>query len=143
MTNIVQQGQDPEDEQYKSSEDEDFDPEAAARDIDNNVSSEDDAELRTVSKAVGKRSKKRVTFDDELGSGDEETIQELNKTRRSKRANGDDDDDEAGGPGGEIKTRAQRRAEYVARASNSVSSCTDTIAGKTSAPNSARHTVRM
>lgn len=116
MTNIVQQGQDPEDEQYKSSEDEDFDPEAAARDIDDNVSSsEDDAELRTVSKAVSKRSKKRVTFDDELGSGDEETIQQLNRTRRSKRANSDDDDndDEAGGPGGEIKTRAQRRAEYV------------------------------
>lgn len=95
------------DDEYKSSEDEDFNPDAVEAPADEDLSSDDD-EAPQPKKASRKR-KKAQPDAQELDSGDEATITELRKAKKSKA----DDDEDSGGEGGLIKTRAQRRAEYV------------------------------
>jgi hypothetical protein len=96
------------DEEYKSSEDEDFNPDTVEAPPDEDLSSDED-EAPQQQKKVSKKRKKAQTDAQELDSGDEATITELRKTKKSKA----DDDEDSGGEGGLIKTRAQRRAEYV------------------------------
>ncbi|KAI5208890.1 hypothetical protein AUEXF2481DRAFT_41540 [Aureobasidium subglaciale EXF-2481] len=97
------------DEEYKSSEDEDFNPEAVDAPQDEDLSSSED-EAPQAKKAPKKR-KKAQTDVEELDSGDEATITEL---RRSKKRKAHDDED-SGGEGGLIKTRAQRKLEMQER----------------------------
>ena len=95
------------DEEYKSSEDEDFNPDAVDAPPDEDLSSDDDEAPQP--KKVSRKRKKTQADAEELDSGDEATITELRKAKKSKA----DDDEDSGGEGGLIKTRAQRRAEYV------------------------------
>ncbi|KAH8737856.1 bucentaur or craniofacial development-domain-containing protein [Ilyonectria robusta] len=100
-----------EEEQYASSEDSDFAPDAAADQASDHSGSEDDGDKPT---------KKRKPVDDvdaaDAGydnSGDEAIIKKGEK-RRKKRSKRVDEDDE-GGEGGLIKTRRQRAAEKEER----------------------------
>ncbi|KAH0293569.1 BCNT-domain-containing protein, partial [Aureobasidium sp. EXF-3399] len=95
------------DEEYKSSEDEDFNPDAVDAPPDEDLSSDEDEAPQP--KKVSTKRKKTQADAEELDSGDEATITELRKAKKSKA----DDDEDSGGEGGLIKTRAQRRAEYV------------------------------
>ena len=95
------------DDEYKSSEDEDFNPDAVEAPPDDDLSSDEDEAPQP--KKVSKKRKKAQTDAEELDSGDEATITELRKAKKSKAV----DDEDSGGEGGLIKTRAQRRAEYV------------------------------
>jgi hypothetical protein len=95
------------DEEYKSSEDEDFNPDAVEAPPDDDLSSDEDEAPQP--KKVSKKRKKAQIDAEELDSGDEATITELRKAKKPKA----DDDEDSGGEGGLIKTRAQRRAEYV------------------------------
>ncbi|KAH7406991.1 bucentaur or craniofacial development-domain-containing protein [Phaeosphaeria sp. MPI-PUGE-AT-0046c] len=105
-------------EKYDESQDEDFNPDDAARDAEASSSSdEDDAPA----KATQRSGKRKAPVDDELDSGDEVTIQAARKKKSRKQKKGkkrqDDDDDEilSDGEGGLIKTRAQRRVEQIER----------------------------
>lgn len=97
-------------EDYNSASDEDFRPEAqdANEDQDRLSSSESDANAK---EPKPKKRKSAPTADEtDLGfdnSGDEATIQ---KGRKKRRPLLDEDD---GGEGGLVKTRAQRRLEWV------------------------------
>ncbi|CAD0106371.1 unnamed protein product [Aureobasidium uvarum] len=97
------------DDEYKSSEDEDFNPDEVEAAQDEDLSSDEDEAPQP--KKASKKRKKAQTDADELDSGDEATITEL---RKAKKPKGDDDED-SGGEGGLIKTRAQRRAEKQER----------------------------
>jgi hypothetical protein len=105
------------DEKYHESSDEDFNPAAAAASDESSSSASED-EGAAVKPAKGKR-KRKVLEPDELDSGDEITIEaaQRGKAKRRKGAKADEDDlllsDDEGGEGGLIKTRAQRRVEYV------------------------------
>lgn len=95
------------DDEYKSSEDEDFNPDEIDAPQDEELSSDED-EAPQPKKASRKRNKAQQDAE-ELDSGDEATITELRKAKKSKT----DEDEDSAGEGGLIKTRAQRRAEYV------------------------------
>ncbi|KAI4747475.1 BCNT-domain-containing protein [Aureobasidium sp. EXF-12298] len=97
------------DEEYKSSEDEDFNPDSVEAPPDDDLSSDEDEAPKP--KKVSKKRKKAQTDAEELDSGDEATITELRKAKKPKA----DDDEDSGGEGGLIKTRAQRRAEKQER----------------------------
>jgi hypothetical protein len=97
------------DEEYKSSEDEDFNPDAVEAPPDEDLSSDDEDAPQQQQKRTSKKRKKAQTDAEELDSGDEATITELRKAKKSKA----DEDEDSSGEGGLIKTRAQRRAEYV------------------------------
>jgi hypothetical protein len=102
---------------YHESSDEDFNPTAAPAD-DSASSSEDEDAATKPAKAKGKR---KAPADEELDSGDEVTIEQVRKRKAKKRKGQKVDDDELvlsddeGGEGGLVKTRAQRRVEYVLR----------------------------
>ena len=106
------------DDEYKSSEDEDFNPDAVEAPPDDDLSSDDD-EAPQQQKKVSKKRKKAQTDAEELDSGDEATITELRKAKKPKA----DDDEDSGGEGGLIKTRAQRRAEYVVSVATPITQC--------------------
>lgn len=100
----------PDEEDYKSDEDEDFNPDAAPADGDEvSSSSEDEAEDSS------KRTKKRKEVAEDLdfnNSGDEATISKSKrKKKRRKGIDADQEDEGSGGEGGLIKTRAQRAVE--------------------------------
>ncbi|KAI5274547.1 BCNT-domain-containing protein [Aureobasidium subglaciale] len=97
------------DEEYKSSEDEDFNPEAVDAPQDEDLSSSED-EAPQAKKAPKKRKKAQANAE-ELDSGDEATITELRQSKKRKA----DDDEDSGGEGGLIKTRAQRKLEKQER----------------------------
>ena len=107
----------PQDEEYDSNEDEDFNPEdapAADDDVSASSDSEDeDDNAPTAKKAKAKTAKRKVPekIDEELDSGDEATIKE----RKRKRRKGKDGEEDSGGEGGLIKTRAQRLVEKAER----------------------------
>lgn len=122
---------DVEDEQYDSEEDEDFQlDDAAGGNDDDDSSSDSDDETGPGEPATKKRKagKRQDAADEELGSGDEATIQKA-KTKKAKGkkqkksgAKGDDeddeddvdfDDDEEGGAGGFVRTRAMKMRTYV------------------------------
>lgn len=104
-------------EKYDESQDEDFNPDAAAHGGEASSSSdEDDAPAKTTQRS-GKR---KAPVDDELDSGDEVTIQAARKKKSKKQKKGkkgQDEEDEllSDGDGGLIKTRAQRRVEQIER----------------------------
>ncbi|KAK6007145.1 hypothetical protein QM012_006153 [Aureobasidium pullulans] len=97
------------DDEYKSSEDEDFNPDEVDAPQDEDLSSDDDEAPQP--KRASKKRKKAQQDAEELDSGDEATIKELKKAKKSKT----DDDEDSAGEGGLIKTRAQRRAEKQER----------------------------
>ncbi|KAH0356644.1 BCNT-domain-containing protein, partial [Aureobasidium melanogenum] len=97
------------DDEYKSSEDEDFNPDEVDAQQDEDLSSDEDDAPQP--KKASKKRKKAQQDAEELDSGDEATITELKKAKKSKA----DDDEDSAGEGGLIKTRAQRRAEYQER----------------------------
>jgi hypothetical protein len=99
---------------YHESSDEDFNPTAVAVDEPSSSDDEDDAPAKP---AKG-RAKRKAVADDELDSGDEVTIEAARKRKAKKRkgAKAREDDDlllSDDGDGGLVKTRAQRRVEYV------------------------------
>lgn len=96
-----------EDEEYASSEDSDFAPDAAG-----DQASEQSADEDEVEKPKTKRD--RSDGNDDAGydnSGDEAIIEKGKKRRKRAKAKGESFDDEEGGEGGLIKTRRQRAAE--------------------------------
>ncbi|KAG9695409.1 BCNT-domain-containing protein, partial [Aureobasidium melanogenum] len=97
------------DDEYKSSEDEDFNPDEVDAQQDEDLSSDEDDAPQP--KKASKKRKKAQQDAEELDSGDEATITELKKAKKSKA----DDDEDSAGEGGLIKTRAQRRAEKQER----------------------------
>ncbi|KAG9596865.1 BCNT-domain-containing protein, partial [Aureobasidium melanogenum] len=99
---------DPDDE-YKSSEDEDYNPDEIEAPQDEDLSSDEDEALQP--KKPSRKRKKAQQDVEELDSGDEATITELKKAKKSKP----DEDEDSAGEGGLIKTRAQRRAEKQER----------------------------
>ncbi|KZF24040.1 BCNT-domain-containing protein [Xylona heveae TC161] len=110
-------------EEYISSEDEDYNPEAVNGEADGGEESESSSEDEQAPGAGKKpsRPKKRKSGPtendeqaEELDSGDEATIRKGAKRRKQRKAGGkdqDDEEDDEGGEGGLIKTRAQRAAE--------------------------------
>jgi glucan-binding YG repeat protein len=103
-------------EAYNSSEDGDFNPDAAEAEAppDEDVSSsEDDDTTPQPKRAPPKKRKKPQTNVQELDSGDEATITELKRSKKLKTHGEQNEEQDSGGEGGLIKTRAQRRAEYV------------------------------
>ncbi|KAG9526237.1 BCNT-domain-containing protein, partial [Aureobasidium melanogenum] len=97
------------DDEYKSSEDEDFNPDEVEAPQDEDLSSDEDEAPQP--KKPSRKRKKAQQDAEELDSGDEATITELKKAKKSKP----DDDEDSAGEGGLIKTRAQRRAEKQER----------------------------
>ena len=104
-----------EDDVDDTASDEDFNPDAAPQD-EGESSSEDEAAPGTsqARKPKGKRQRDDDTIDAELDSGDEATIQERRYNKRRKGGSDVDfsSDDEAC-QGGFVRTRAQRRNEWV------------------------------
>jgi len=97
-------------EDYASSEDEDFNPitaEVREEDISSSSDDEDTNDTKTKIRKVPK--KRKQTDEDDLDSGDEATIKESRRKKKRK----EDADEDSGGEGGLVKTRAQRAAEYV------------------------------
>jgi hypothetical protein len=110
------------DENYHESSDEDFNPAADAADASSSEDGEDDVPDAPVLNTSTRKRKRKALSPAELDSGDEKTIEAAQKKRaRKNKGNAATEDgdilfseDEAG-EGGLIKTRAQRRVEYVAR----------------------------
>lgn len=114
---LAQSNPDPEDADYKSSEDSDFDPTTGGGGADDDAaSSASEAEdADSISKpTTGKKGKKRKgeTEAEDLGfenSGDEATIR---RGKKKKKRKGDEEvEDEEGGEGGVVKTRSMRAVE--------------------------------
>lgn len=113
VAHIISEISSHDEEEYNTSEDEDFNPELAAK-ADAELSSSEDEAI-----AGGKASKRQRKGEAELDSGDEAMIQQLDKAKRRKRKGKAPDEDEGiivfsddeGGEGGLIKTRAQRQQE--------------------------------
>jgi hypothetical protein len=121
---------DLDDEQYDSSDDEDFTLDQAAGEDDAELSSSDDeGETATGEPAAKKRKTKAKTGDAgagaedaELDSGDEAMIRKAEKRKRKKKAgkkgaaddvDDEDFDDDEGGAGGFVRTRAMKMRMYV------------------------------
>ncbi|KAM5351429.1 hypothetical protein ACJ41O_004152 [Fusarium nematophilum] len=102
------------DEQYASSEDSDFAPDAAQDQASDHLDSDDDDD-----KATNKRSRPVDDSDAaEAGyynSGDEAIIKKGEKRRKKTQAKAGREEEEEGGEGGLIKTRRQRAAEKEER----------------------------
>ena len=117
MSKVVEPEPEPpeeEVEEYNENEDEDFAPEEANDDENVSSSSEDEEDAGTAKPAPKKRGKrKNVDIDGDLDSGDEATIKE--RKRKKRRKDGGAQDEDSGGPGGLIRTRAQRVAEKEER----------------------------
>jgi len=111
----------PDDEDYASSEDSDFAPDAGtAQGPEDSSDEESEAEEEAVvetKKGKPRSTKKRKRGDEEAedagfeNSGDEAIIERGLKKQRKKK--GKDEDDDEGGVGGLIKTRSMRAQEYV------------------------------
>ncbi|CAM1505306.1 Fc.00g109430.m01.CDS01 [Cosmosporella sp. VM-42] len=103
-----------EDEQYASSEDSDFAPDAVGDQVSIHSDSEDDGE-----KTSKKRSRPTAKVDAEDAgydnSGDEAIIEKGKKRRKRAKTKGAALEDDEGGEGGLIKTRRQRAAEKEER----------------------------
>jgi hypothetical protein len=106
----------PVEDDIDTASDEDFNPDAAPQDEDSS-SSEDEAAPTTsqARRSKGKRSRNDYdAINTELDSGDEATIQERRQSKRRKGgSDADFSSDDDGGDGGFVRTRAQRRNEWV------------------------------
>ncbi|CAI7565025.1 unnamed protein product [Penicillium bialowiezense] len=123
MTNdpATQAVQDPDDEDYNSAEDEDF--EVGAAQDDSELSSDNDEAAEPAKKKRKTQTKSSAPEEPELDSGDEVTIRKAkekkDKKRKGKKTKGkrardsDDDDDidmdDEGGTGGFVRTRAMKK----------------------------------
>lgn len=95
-----------EEEEYASSEDSDFAPEAGADQASEHSDSDNDLETKS-------KKPTKANDDEDAGynnSGDEAIIERGKKKRKRAKAKGQDIEDE-GGEGGLVKTRRQRAAE--------------------------------
>jgi len=104
-----------EDDVDDTASDEDFNRDAALQDEEES-SSEDEAApaASRARKPKGKRQRNDDTIDAELDSGDEATIQERRYNKRRKGGSDIDfSSDEEAGQGGFVRTRAQRKNEWV------------------------------
>jgi len=105
----------PEDEDYASSADSDFAPEAVIRDESSASSDEEpDNVNKKPKKSISNPAKRKHDDEGEEGfenSGDEGLIREGKKALKRRRKKGEESDD--GGEGGLVKTRSQRAQEYV------------------------------
>jgi hypothetical protein len=102
------------DEAYNSASDEDFNPDNAPPEIESSSDDEEAAPAR--GGRVRKQIRKRSRDDDvpaELDPEDLITIQERQSKKQRKDDSEADFSDDEGGEGGFVKTRAQRRNEYV------------------------------
>jgi hypothetical protein len=108
-----------EDEQYASSEDSDFAPDAApaAADSDMSDSEPDDAvaEADQSSKSAKAKDSKKTAGDEGYDNSGDEAIIKKGERKSQRRKGKDAMDEDEGGEGGLIKTRRQRAAEYVQR----------------------------
>ncbi|KAG5942637.1 swr complex subunit [Claviceps sorghi] len=105
------------DEQYASSQDSDFAPDAAPEPASDESDSEDDpadgpSKRHNTDTAAGRRSDEGDGYDN---SGDEAIIVRGQKKRKRAQEKGQLVDHEEGGQGGLVKTRAQRAAENEER----------------------------
>ncbi|KAJ5312009.1 hypothetical protein PENANT_c022G06826 [Penicillium antarcticum] len=122
MSNNSAPIQDPDDEEYNSAEDEDFQLDVAQDDSD--LSSDADETAEPAKKKRKTTTKSQIPEDKELDSGDEATIRKAkekkDKKRKGKKSKGkrardsdeDDDidlDDDEGGSGGFVRTRAMKK----------------------------------
>jgi hypothetical protein len=111
----------PDDDDYASSEDSDFAPDAAPVQASEESSDEESEAEAPEAKAKPKSTKRKRGADDEAedagfeNSGDEAIIEKGLKRQRKKGKKGKDveDLDDDGGEGGLIKTRSMRAQEYV------------------------------
>ncbi|KAI5465671.1 bucentaur or craniofacial development-domain-containing protein [Mariannaea sp. PMI_226] len=102
-----------EEEQYDSSQDSDFAPDAVAdQDSEQSDSEEADQQSKKKRKVDADASAADDGYDN---SGDETIIKKGEKRLKKSRAKGIHEDDEEGGEGGLIKTRRQRAAEKEER----------------------------
>ena len=110
---------DDEDDQYASSEDSDFAPDAAPAQDSDASDSEGAAADESDRPSKRRRTAGDAGIADDVGydnSGDEAIVKKGEKKKRKKdknRARQDAQDDDEGGEGGLIKTRRQRAAEYA------------------------------
>ncbi|KAJ5746957.1 uncharacterized protein N7511_008653 [Penicillium nucicola] len=122
MSNNAAPVQDPDEEDYNSADDEDFQVDVAQDDSD--LSSDADESAEPAKKKRKTDTKAQLPEDKELDSGDEVTIRKAkekkDKKRKGKKSKGkrardsdeDDDidlDDDEGGSGGFVRTRAMKK----------------------------------
>lgn len=107
------------DDDYGSSEDSDFAPDAVpAEGSDESSDEESEPADETVKKGKPRSTKRKRGQDDEAedagfeNSGDEAIIEKGLKKQKKKKKNREADEDE-GGEGGLIKTRSMRALEYA------------------------------
>ncbi|KAB8297141.1 hypothetical protein EYC80_002523 [Monilinia laxa] len=111
----------PSDDEYASSEDEDFAPDAAPAQEESSESEAEDEDSTVVIDKPKKKTTKRKRGDDEEAedagfenSGDEAIIERGLKRRKKKgKKGGKDEEGDEGGEGGLIKTRSMRAQEKV------------------------------
>ncbi|TEY34115.1 hypothetical protein BOTCAL_0646g00050 [Botryotinia calthae] len=111
----------PSDEEYASSEDEDFAPDTAPAQEESSESEAEDEDSTAVTNKSKKKTTKRKRGNDEEAedagfenSGDEAIIEKGLKKRKKSRKGGREEEDE-GGEGGLVKTRSMRAQEKVER----------------------------
>ncbi|KAJ8065618.1 hypothetical protein OCU04_006293 [Sclerotinia nivalis] len=112
----------PSDEEYASSEDEDFAPDAvpAAQEESSESEAEDEDSTAVIDKPKKKTAKRKRGIDEEAedagfeNSGDEAIIEKGLKRRKKKsRKDGRDGEEDEGGEGGLVKTRSMRAQEKI------------------------------
>ncbi|ESZ97660.1 hypothetical protein SBOR_1955 [Sclerotinia borealis F-4128] len=111
----------PSDEEYASSEDEDFAPDAVPAQDQSSESEPEDVDSIAVADKPKKKTTKRKQGDDEEAedagfenSGDEAIIERGLKRRKKKsKKGGREKDEDEGGEGGLVKTRSMRAQEKV------------------------------
>ncbi|TGO07399.1 hypothetical protein BTUL_0282g00100 [Botrytis tulipae] len=110
----------PSDEEYASSEDEDFAPDTAPAQEESSESEAEDEDSTAVTNKSKKKTTKRKRGNDEEAedagfenSGDEAIIEKGLKRRKKKRRKGGKEEEDEGGEGGLVKTRSMRAQEKV------------------------------
>ncbi|KAM0127041.1 hypothetical protein ACHAO1_009730 [Botrytis cinerea] len=110
----------PSDEEYASSEDEDFAPDTAPAQEESSESEAEDEDSTAVTNKAKKETTKRKRGNDEEAedagfenSGDEAIIEKGLKKRKKKSKKGGKEEEDEGGEGGLVKTRSMRAQEKV------------------------------
>ncbi|RDW78436.1 SWR1-complex protein 5 [Coleophoma crateriformis] len=107
----------PDDDEYASSEDSDFAPEAALAEASQDSGSESEADDTTTANKTTVKTKRRHSPDKEAddagfeNSGDEAIIERGLKKQKKKGKKGKEDLEDEGGEGGLVKTRSMRAQE--------------------------------
>ncbi|KAF7897579.1 hypothetical protein EAF00_005807 [Botryotinia globosa] len=110
----------PSEEEYASSEDEDFAPDTAPAQEESSESEAEDEDSTAVTNQSKTKTTKRKRGDDEEAedagfenSGDEAIIEKGLKRRKKKSRKGGKEEEDEGGEGGLVKTRSMRAQEKV------------------------------